>query len=115
MRKYNTRRISYGFVTTAVTLLGLITGASCSGDPTCNTLIADWTSKVTAWQSDQDNPELGCPALEATLALMDSNCQTEEEWQQMTGMTYADYRQITLDAMETLGCEADTPDETPNN
>ncbi len=115
MSKYNTHRMGYGFMTAVVTLLGLTVGASCGGDPVCDALIADWTSKVTTWQGDKENPELGCPALEATLALMDSNCQTEAEWQQMTGMSYAEYRQMTLDAMETLGCEADTPDETPEN
>ncbi len=115
MRKHITRRMGYGFITTVVTLLGLITGASCGGNTNCTTLFAEWEAKVIAWNDDRENPEVGCPALEATLDLMESGCLTETEWQQLTGMTVAEYRQLTLDGMETLGCTTAPAEEPEEN
>jgi len=117
MQKHNGRRMRRGFITAAVTLVGLSLGAACGGDPFCEALFADWESKVMAWQEqdDRDNPELGCPALQATLELIDSGCFTEAEWQRLTGMTFEDYRQLTLDGLESLECEAPPADETADN
>lgn len=112
MQKRHNHRMGRGIITAALMLTGAIFGASCGeSNPTCDALFADWESKVLAWDANRDNPELGCPALQATLGLIDSNCLTEAQWQDITGMSSADYRQLTLDAIERLECDADPEDE----
>ncbi|NLX13686.1 MAG: hypothetical protein GXY44_08545 [Phycisphaerales bacterium] len=111
MQKRNSRRIGRGIITAAVILAGATLGSSCGGgDPVCDALITDWSNKVNAWRDDRENPVVGCPAMQATLDLMDSNCLTEEEWQEIiinAGLTItpAEYRQRMLDIMLGLECE----------